>query len=464
MKKRGSKRAQFNKAMELARAGDLAGLRRIAKTRPAILRETNVRKEGLLHVAGSPEVVDFLIANELDVNRPCQIDFTPLMNACDEGLDAVVQTMIDHGADVNYVRPVFRETALHCVVNAASARNLVKAGAALGPQDRTGQTALHTAVLSDHIDVAHVLIKAGAPLDAQDEDGNSCVHVAAKVNSNEVLTRLLEKGADLNLRANDTSSPLHVAARAGNAQGVRLLLEHGASPDATDRFRRTPYELARARLLRGRPSPHWTADERARAVEREDVVKILKPLVRRKAPMEEFDDFIERVKSIGIMTANTRRGCSSSEIAALEEKYSIRLPSLYRRFLEYCGHEAGTLVYDPDMDSDYYEAALRLTAEHREDECRFDEPSDALIIASPGYDMQLVFIRCIDAVDSPVYVWEAGEYKEWATGLIEWLNACAAGAEWTREQRTTYEILEKQRKEEEERKKRNKRRTAAKKK
>ena len=68
--------------------------------------------EGLLHHAGTPEVAEFL------VGQGCKVDevaggYTPLMCASMEGRTDVVNWLLNHGADVGYVRRGYSDTALH---------------------------------------------------------------------------------------------------------------------------------------------------------------------------------------------------------------------------------------------------------------------------------------------------------------------------------------------------------------
>ena len=57
----------------------------------------------------------------------------------------------------------------------------------------TGETALHTAVLRDHIPCARLLLAAGANVNQQDVDGSVPL---ANVASEEMLDLLLAHGAD----------------------------------------------------------------------------------------------------------------------------------------------------------------------------------------------------------------------------------------------------------------------------
>lgn len=124
-----------------------------------------------------------------------------------------------------------------------------------------------------------------------------------------------------------------------------------------------------------------------------------------------IETFIEYAERTGIVGRVARRGCSDTEIAALEEAYGLTLPHSYRCYLSVMGHSASRL-----FSHDYIEVGYRLacTASKELPNAISSEypdqhpqppvchPADGLIIASRLGDDHW-FIRCDNPVDSRVW-------------------------------------------------------------
>uniref|UniRef100_A0A673M057 Ankyrin repeat and BTB/POZ domain-containing protein BTBD11-B-like n=1 Tax=Sinocyclocheilus rhinocerous TaxID=307959 RepID=A0A673M057_9TELE len=111
------------------------------------------------------------------INSMSEQGMTPLMYACVRGDEAMVQMLLDAGADINSEYPsVFPETRQ--------------------------ATPLTFAILQQHIPVVQLLLDAGANVEGSLQDGME----------------------------NYTETPLQLAAAAGNFELVSLLLERGADP------------------------------------------------------------------------------------------------------------------------------------------------------------------------------------------------------------------------------------------
>jgi ankyrin repeat protein len=111
-------------------------------------RHGQVVKQGtLLHVAafcGAVECLKYLIEYKADIDKRDEFVFpyshlrTPLYMACISGHGAIVQELIDSGADVSI-------------------------------PDRHYWFPIHRAALWSHVSVLRILIKAGADVNAEDE-------------------------------------------------------------------------------------------------------------------------------------------------------------------------------------------------------------------------------------------------------------------------------------------------------
>ncbi|CDQ92911.1 unnamed protein product [Oncorhynchus mykiss] len=109
---------------------------------------------------------------------------TPLMYACVRGDEAMVQMLLDAGADINSEVP-----------------NTVHKHPSVYPETRQG-TPLTFAVLHGHVPVVQLLLDARANVEGSLQDGME----------------------------NYTETPLQLASAAGNFELVSLLLERGADP------------------------------------------------------------------------------------------------------------------------------------------------------------------------------------------------------------------------------------------
>jgi hypothetical protein len=156
-----------------------------------------------------------------------------------------------------------------------------------------------------------------------------------------------------------------------------------------------------------------------------------------------FDRLLRRMIGSGVATLDQVVGCTSSEIAALEAKYSLRLPQSYRRYLEVMGHRSGRLFTHDHMAVTYpYVLVMtrdqrQLWAKWRQEAGRhpapppeFAFPDDALLIAG-RLGEQFSFILCGGQDDVPVwylnnYRWET---REMHGSVLEWLECWCEGAE-----------------------------------
>ncbi|XP_036373929.1 ankyrin repeat and BTB/POZ domain-containing protein BTBD11-A-like isoform X2 [Megalops cyprinoides] len=118
------------------------------------------------------------------INSMSEQGMTPLMYACIRGDEAMVQMLLDAGADINSEVP-----------------NTVHKHPSVYPESRQG-TPLTFAVLHGHIPVVQLLLDAQANVEGSLQDGME----------------------------NYTETPLQLASAAGNFELVSLLLERGADP------------------------------------------------------------------------------------------------------------------------------------------------------------------------------------------------------------------------------------------
>ncbi|OLF81514.1 hypothetical protein AWH62_02250 [Maricaulis sp. W15] len=100
--------------------------------------------------------------------------------------------------------------------------------------DAIGYTALFEAARTDQVAIVEQLIEVGADLNrAGAENGMAltAVHLAAIAGHTAMLSRLAEAGADLDVQGVSGATPLYWAAFEGQREAVLALLDAGADPD-----------------------------------------------------------------------------------------------------------------------------------------------------------------------------------------------------------------------------------------
>ena len=108
-------------------------------------------------------------------------------------------------------------------------RQHVKAGSDLNIAEPTRQSSpLITAAAMNKIEAAKILIEAGADLNHKNADGSTALHTAIVFGNSDLARILINSGTDLNLQNNDGSTALHLAVFFGHAEVVKALLAKDA--------------------------------------------------------------------------------------------------------------------------------------------------------------------------------------------------------------------------------------------
>ena len=160
------------------------------------------------------------------VNAQDRVGWTPLHIACCEGDVAVVQNLIDHGADVT-IPATNGSTPLHVAArnhHSAVVRLLVAAGLELSGTDQVGATALH--VVAEHIadvELMRYLLQSSPREEPGAESRN--VDAVTSMSTSKLLT---SRTAVLSMRDIAGWQPLHCTIHAGRWDVVQLMLAAGA--------------------------------------------------------------------------------------------------------------------------------------------------------------------------------------------------------------------------------------------
>lgn len=226
-------------------------------------------------------LADALLRAGASVDAANDLGLTPLALACSNGGGAMVQRLLQSGADPNAAplqEPVLMTAAR--VGNTEAVRALVARGARVNATGSSrGQTALMWAVANRHPDVARILIENGADVRARSrtedvvvqrgsryggvvsqqravtersvattpQGGSTPLLFAARSGDAASARLLIAAGADVNETAPDGTSVLVMASHSGHSPLVVSLLELGANPDAAG----SGYTALHAAVLRG---------------------------------------------------------------------------------------------------------------------------------------------------------------------------------------------------------------------
>jgi ankyrin repeat protein len=167
---------------------------------------------------------------------------TPLIHAARGRHKAVVQLLLDHGADINEQGMFVASNAL-CAAAGNDDIDLVLF--LLDKGANCPDVALLTATENGCTEIAELLLDRGADIHAKDELCSlSPLMWAAEGGHIKTARMLLERGADINQKDNDNWTALMMASRAGQSEMGRLLLDAGADTDTVSGAGYTALALA----------------------------------------------------------------------------------------------------------------------------------------------------------------------------------------------------------------------------
>ncbi|GBN05336.1 Serine/threonine-protein phosphatase 6 regulatory ankyrin repeat subunit B [Araneus ventricosus] len=223
------------------------------------------------------KILKLLIARGADFNLINSQGLKALHFGALHGNKEIIEELIKYNADVNY--PFFGKTPLHLAVlnnTIEVVKVLIKNGAQVDAEDKSGFTPLCLAVKNNDKEVVEMLIENGANINAKDGyplfsaisqgfydiveilmqnekikinmqivNDITPLHVAAELGQRVIVETLIIKGADVNaVTADCKKTPLHNAASAGAAEVVKILLKKKAKINARAVDGSTPLHLA----------------------------------------------------------------------------------------------------------------------------------------------------------------------------------------------------------------------------
>ena len=204
----------------------------------------------LLHAAsldGLDDVVQWLLDHGANSNTQNSDHSTPINFAAMLGRPSIVRMLLDHSAHINNAN-IAGHTPLHQASIfgfAEIVKLLLQRGADVKAQDREYSTPLHLASSKGRADIVRLLLDHGTPnVDAEDQDGNTPLHLASSWARNEVMCLLIDRGANTEVGDKDGSTPLHLASQGSDTASVCLLLDRGTNTNSKNKGGSTPLHLA----------------------------------------------------------------------------------------------------------------------------------------------------------------------------------------------------------------------------
>lgn len=190
--------------------------------------------------AGDLDRVRGMIAINPDLANARSGELPVIMLAVYYGKREIVQSLIDHGADLD----------IHSAAASGKADRLALLigadPASVNTHSGDGWTPLALASYFGQREAARLLIASGADVHARSKSAeqNMPLHAAVAGKRHALVELLIESGADINAQDGSGRTPLHLAAHEGPAATVEYLLAQGADPTIPSNDGSTPLQTA----------------------------------------------------------------------------------------------------------------------------------------------------------------------------------------------------------------------------
>jgi ankyrin repeat protein len=204
------------RVFELIQSGDVAGLRELLATDPALAASRRADGTSAILFARYQfelEAVEALLAANLQLDG---------FEAAAIGRTAELEESLAHDPTLATAFAPDGFTALGLASffgHGPAVEILLGAGARVNDASRNEMqvTPLHSAIAGGHTEIVELLLAAGADVNAVQADGYTPLHEAAQNGDQALADRLMAAGADRGARLDDGSSPADSARKAGHA-------------------------------------------------------------------------------------------------------------------------------------------------------------------------------------------------------------------------------------------------------
>ncbi|XP_062575328.1 ankyrin repeat domain-containing protein 50-like [Saccostrea cucullata] len=189
----------------------------------AVWNEDNLSPLHFSSYLGNLEILKHFINSDPEL----KIDVRCLSAACENGQSTIVKYLIDK-VDVNEVCDEC-DPALHSAATSghlAIVEYLVEHGADVNLLSSSKENPLYFAAMKGHLHIIRYLLDHGADICGSIDTSSLCV--ASGEGYLEVVEELIKRGADVNLCDRNEQSPLCYASKSGHLKTVKFLLQNDA--------------------------------------------------------------------------------------------------------------------------------------------------------------------------------------------------------------------------------------------
>lgn len=184
-----------------------------------------------------------LVQRGANIHEKDPSDISLLMHAAKMGRVDVIQSLIDHGANINAIKqkrmidnyPNYTPIMFAAKFGNWDAVQFMATNGANPNSPERGQYSmpLQSAIKAGRLDVVQSLVKHGASLKGSANGRMIPLVEAIHVRNQEIVECLLNNGADVNVRDHNEDAPLIHAIKSKHAGIVNRLIKHGADVNAT---------------------------------------------------------------------------------------------------------------------------------------------------------------------------------------------------------------------------------------
>lgn len=199
-----------------------------------------IRSEGLDYFVGK------LLENGANPNVVTVDQKSPLIQACADKKIEIIEMLLKHNVDVNYMIPESGTTAFSMAASQSSmdiCKLLIDSNVDINKVDSFGKNVLINTIFKtdkflkkaekrQHKELCEYLVDSGIDLDYQAPTGMTAIWAASAMGLKELVKKMIDKGAkvdvwhDLGLEGN--MSMLHTWCQRGDQEMVELCLANGA--------------------------------------------------------------------------------------------------------------------------------------------------------------------------------------------------------------------------------------------